>query len=318
MIDQPLLIFSGSANIPLAREIAETSRLTLGKIEIKKFTNENIKVAIKESVRGADIFVIQPSCPPVNEGIIELLIIIDALRDASAGRITAVCPYFPYVRSDKKDEPRISITARLMADLLKTAGTDRVLTMNLHSPQVQGFFRFHCDHLSAGNILIDYFKENVDLKNTVVVAPDAGSAKRAVSYASRMDLPVAILDKRRIDDSDKAKVYHVIGDVKNRNVLIFDDEISTAGTMVEVLGALKKIGVRDVRIGVVHGVLCGRAIERLKKAPVKEIVVTNTVFVPKEKRLPNLTVLSVAKPLSEAINRIHRSESVGEIFKLQQ
>ncbi|OGJ84870.1 MAG: ribose-phosphate pyrophosphokinase [Candidatus Raymondbacteria bacterium RifOxyA12_full_50_37] len=312
-----LKIFSGNANIPLAREICDKAGITLGHMDTIKFSNENIKVTVRESVRGADIFVVQPSCSPVNEGVMELLIIIDALKHASAGRITAVCPYFPYVRSDKKDEPRISITARLMADLLETAGADRVLTMNLHSSQVQGFFRINCDHLSAGNILIDYIKETVKLENTVVVAADAGSAKRAVRYAERMQLPLAILEKRRVDDSETAKVFNVIGEVKGMNVLIFDDEISTAGTMCEVIAALTKIGVGDIRIAAVHGVLCGPAAERLKNAPVKEIIVTNTVFIPPEKMLPNMTVLSVAEPLAEAIRRIHNHESVGEIFKLR-
>ncbi|OGS36718.1 MAG: ribose-phosphate pyrophosphokinase [Elusimicrobia bacterium RIFOXYB2_FULL_49_7] len=315
MIHTPIKIFSGNANRVLSKEIAEKARVPLGKMDIIRFSNENIKVTINESVRGADVFVIQPSCAPVSEGIIELLIIIDALKDASAARVTAVLPYFPYVRSDKKDEPRISITARLMADLLNTAGADRVLTMNLHSPQTQGFFRIRCDHLDAGPLLVDYFKQNVNLKNAVVVAPDAGSMKRVVKYAQRMELPVAILDKRRKDDSESAKIYHIIGEVKGKDTIIFDDEISTGGTMCEVIHALKDEGARDIRIGVVHGILCGPAIDRLKKTPVKEIVTTNTVMIPKRKILKNMTVLSVAEPLSEAIRRIHNNESIGEIFK---
>jgi len=316
MIHEPIKIFTGNANKPLAREICEKAKVPLGQMEIIKFSNENIKVAVKESVRGADVFVIQPSCTPVNEGIIELLIMIDALKDASAARVTAVCPYFPYVRSDKKDEPRISITARLMADVLHSAGADRVLTMNLHSPQTQGFFRIRCDHLDAGPILSDYFKNNVKLKNTVVVAPDAGSMKRVIKYARRLELPVAILDKRRTGDSDSsAKVYHIIGEVKGKNIIIFDDEISTAGTMCEVIQTLKKEGARDIRVGVIHGVLCGPAIKRLSKAQIKELVVTNTVMIPRKKILKNMTVLSVAEPLAEAISRIHNNESIGEIFK---
>ncbi len=310
-----LKIFSGNANRQLARDICKKAGIPLGKMDIIKFSNENIKVAIKESVRGADVFVIQPSCSPVSENIIELLIILDAMKDASAGRITVVAPYFPYVRSDKKDEPRISITARLMADLMEKAGANRVLTMNLHSPQAQGFFRINCDHLDAGNLLVKYFLETVNLANTTVVAPDAGATKRTVKYAERMNLPMAILDKRRKDDSEKARIYNVIGDVKNKNVIIFDDEISTAGTMCEVVYELKHAGVKDIRIGCVHGVLCGPAIERLKKAPIKEIVATDSVYIPKRKRLSNMTVLSVAEPISEAIRRIHNNESIGEIFK---
>jgi len=315
MMIGPIKIFSGSANKPLARDICKKSGIPLGKMDILKFSNENIKVAIKESVRGADCFVIQPSCTPVNENIVELLIILDALKDASAGRITVVTPYFPYVRSDKKDEPRISITARLMADLLETAGANRVLTMNLHSPQSQGFFRIHCDHLDAGILLVKYFAENVNLQNTVVVAPDAGATKRTVKYAESVNLPMAILDKRRSDDSESARIYNIIGEVKGKHAIIFDDEISTAGTMCEVVYALKNAGVKDIRIGCVHGVLCGPAIERLRKAPIKEIVTTDSVFIPKRKRLKNMTVLSVAETISEAIRRTHNNESIGEIFK---
>ena len=310
-----LKIFAGNANRPLARDICKKAGIPVGKMDIIKFSNENVKVAIKESVRGCDIFVIQPSCSPVSENIVELLIMLDALKDASAGRITVVAPYYPYVRSDKKDEPRISITARLMADLMETAGANRILTMNLHSPQIQGFFRINCDHLDAGNLLVKYFLENVDLHNTVVVAPDAGATKRTVKYAERMNLPMAILDKRRKDDSEAARVYHIIGEVKGKNVIIFDDEISTAGTMVEVVDALKNAAVKDIRIACVHGVFCGPAIDRLRKANIKEIVTTDTVYIPKRKRLRNMTVLSVAEPLAEAIRRTHNNESIGEIFK---
>jgi ribose-phosphate pyrophosphokinase len=311
----PIKIFSGNANLPLAKEVCRKAGIPLGKMDIIKFSNENIKVAIKESVRGDDCFVIQPSSTPVNENIVELLIILDALKDASAGRITAVTPYFPYVRSDKKDEPRISITARLMADLIEKAGANRVLTMNLHSPQVQGFFRINCDHLDAGHLLVKYMMEQVDLRNTVVVAPDAGAAKRTANYAVKVNLPMAILDKRRKDDSENAKIYNIIGDVKGKNAVIFDDEVSTAGTMCEVVEALKKAGVRDIRVACVHGVFCGPAIDRLRRAPIKEIVTTDSVFIPRKKRLPNMTVLSVAESLSEAIRRIHNNESIGEVFK---
>ncbi|MFH0920989.1 MAG: ribose-phosphate pyrophosphokinase [Fibrobacterota bacterium] len=311
----PVKIFSGSANRPLSRDICKKAGVPLGKMDIIKFSNENIKVCIKESVRGADCFVVQPSCSPVNENIIEMLIMIDALKDASAGRITVVTPYFPYVRSDKKDEPRISITARLMADLLATAGANRVLAINLHSPQVQGFFRINCDHLDAGNLLVKYFIETLDLRNTVVVAPDAGAAKRTVKYAERVNLPMAILDKRRKDDSETARIYHIIGEVKGKNAIIFDDEISTAGTMCEVVYALKKAGARDIRVACVHGVFCGPAIDRLRLAPIKEIVTTDSVYLPKRKRLKNMTVLSVAEPIAEAIRRIHHNESIGEIFR---
>ncbi|NLG15738.1 MAG: ribose-phosphate pyrophosphokinase [Fibrobacter sp.] len=308
-----LKIFSGNANIPLAKEICHFAGVELGKCTVTKFSNENIKVRILESVRGQDVFLIQPSCSPVNEGIMELLIMLDAAKHASAGRITAVVPYFPYARSDKKDEPRISITARLMADLLETAGADRVMTMNLHSPQIQGFFRIPVDHLLAGRLLCDYFQK-CGTDNCVVVAPDAGSAKRAGSYAIKMGLPLAILDKRRSDDTESPQVHNVIGEVKGKRALIFDDEIASGGSILEVVKALESLGVEEIQACCVHGVLSGSAVERIRESSIAKLVVTDTVSIPEHKKFPQLVILSVAEMFAKAIMYTNRGESISGLY----
>jgi len=277
-------VFAGSSNRPLAEEICSLLDIELGKVELIQFQNENNFVRIGENVRECDVFVIQTSTSPVNTNIMELLIMIDALKHASAARITAVLPYFPYVRSDKKDQPRISIAARLMADLLETAGADRVLTMNLHSFQIQGFFRFPSDHLLATPVLIEYFKKT-DIENSVVVAPDAGSAKRADKYSRLLHLPIAIIDKRRQGNDDKAVAKHIIGDVKGKKAIIFDDEISTGGSLIRAVEILKDEGVTDIRAGVVHPVLCGEAVERIQQSALSEVVVTNTIPVENRKKI---------------------------------
>jgi ribose-phosphate pyrophosphokinase len=308
-----LKILSGNANIPLAEAICDHAGVKLGECEIVKFSNENLKVKICDSVRGQDVFIVQPSCPPVNEGIIELLIMIDAAKHASAGRITAVVPYFPYVRSDKKDEPRISITARLMADLLQTAGADRVMTMNLHSPQIAGFFRIPVDHLLAGRILCEHFKTQ-GTENTVVVAPDAGSAKRAGAYAVRLGLPLAILDKRRHDDTENPAIHNVIGDVKGKRALIFDDEIATGGSILEVVKALESLGVTEISACCVHAVLSANAPERLKNSSLNQFVATDSVFIPEEKRFDRMTVISVAEMFAKAIMYTNRGTSISALY----
>lgn len=308
-----LKIFSGNANMPLAKAICDYAGVELGKCEINKFSNENIKVNILESVRGQDVFIIQPSCSPVNEGIMELLIMIDAARHASAGRVTAVVPYFPYVRSDKKDEPRISITARLVADLLETAGADRVITMNLHSPQIQGFFRVPVDHLLAGRLLCDYFKR-CGTENCVVVASDAGGAKRAGSYAVKLGLPLAILDKRRSDDSEAPEIHNVIGDIRGKRAIIFDDEIASGGSMLEVVKALESLGIEEIEACCVHSVLSGTAVERLKNSSIKKLVTTDTVFIPEYKKMPQMVVISVAELFAKAIMSTNRGESISVLY----
>ncbi|MDD5674856.1 MAG: ribose-phosphate pyrophosphokinase [Chitinivibrionales bacterium] len=308
-----LKIFSGSANRQLAQKICGSLGVKLGEASIMKFSNDNIKVCILESVRGKDVYVIQSSCPPVNEGIMEMLIMIDAIKHAKAERITAVLPYYPYVRSDKKDEPRISITARLIADLLEAAGADMVMTMNLHSPQIAGFFRIPVDHLLAGRLLCEYF-EKLGTKNCVVVAPDAGSAKRAGIYAIRLGLPLAILDKRREDDNESPTIHNVIGNVKGKRALIFDDEIASGGSILEVVKALDALGVKEISACCVHGVLCGNAIERIKKSSLTRLVVTDTITIPPEKRIKQMVVLSVADLFAKAILNTNQGQSISGLF----
>jgi len=308
-----LRVFSGSSNVELAEEIAKRLYMPLGCITITRFSNENIKVKINESVRGKDVFVIQTSCPPVSDNIVELLVMLHAFKSASAGRIIAVLPYFPYVRSDKKDEPRISITAKLMADLLKTAGADRVLTMDLHAAQIQGFFDMPSDQLLALPLFCDYFAKK-NLENLVVVAGDVGRAKLNRKYAERLKTPLAILDKRRIDDSESPEVVNVIGDVDGKTALMFDDEILTGKTLMELVRSLHKKGAKEIYAGITHGILSGDAVKEISDSPLKELVVTNTVPVPEYKRIEKIKVLSVADLFAEAIRRIHFGETVSLLF----
>jgi ribose-phosphate pyrophosphokinase len=310
----PLKVFSGSAHPALAEDICRHIGLPLGRSHTVKFSNENLKVKIEENVREADVFVVQPSCPPVSEGLVELLIMIHALRGASASRITAVTPYFPYVRSDKKDEPRISITARLVADLLETAGADRVIALDLHSPQVQGFLRIPSDQLTATPILVDYFRRRPDLASHVVVAPDAGEVKDAARIAKQLGVPLAVIDKRRFGDDEKAKAVTMVGDVGGRHALIVDDEISTGGTVCEAAEIVRQHGAADVSVAVVHPVFSGPAVERLRAAPIREVVVTDSIPLPPAKQDPKFKVLSVAGLLAEAIMRVHDGRSVSEMF----
>ncbi|MCX6356814.1 MAG: ribose-phosphate pyrophosphokinase [Candidatus Aureabacteria bacterium] len=307
-------IFCGRSNPELAREICGYLGTELGKCIIHKFKNDNTFVRIEENVRGKDVFVIQTSAFPVNDLFMELLIMVDALKHASASRITAVLPYYPYARSDKKDQPRISITARLVADLLETAGVDRMLTMNLHSEQIQGFFRIPVDQLLASPILCNYFAES-GLSDFIIVAPDAGSAKRAEKYALALGLPMAILDKRRDQLNDTVEIFHIIGDVRGKNAIVFDDEIATGGSMIETAHALLEHGARDLYAGAVHAVLCGDAPRILQQSPYKQVVVTNTLPVDGEKKISKLKILSVAQLFGEAITRIHEGKSVSELFR---
>jgi ribose-phosphate pyrophosphokinase len=315
-LNRSLKIFAGSSHPTLARAIAKHAKVTLGQRRITRFSNENIKVKIDENVRGSDVFVIQTSAAPLSDHIVELLILIDALKFASAARITAVLPYFPYARSDKKDEARISITARLMADLLETAGADRVLTMTLHAPQILGFFRRPADQLLATPILKRHFKRSA-LSDTVVVATDAGAGKIAGHFAKRLGLPMAVIDKRRFDDSEKALSTALIGDVRGRDTIIYDDEIATGGSIQEAARILRHFGARRLRVGVTHAVLSGPALEKLRAAALDELVVTDTVPVSpdKIKGLPGLKVLSTAKLFADAILRIHQGRSVSAIVE---
>ena len=308
-------VISGSAHPELARDICKHLDSELCRTNVVRFSNENMLVQIDENVREADVFVIQPSCPPVSDGIIELLMTIDALKHASAGRITAVLPYFPYARSDKKDRPRVSITARLMADLLQTAGADRVLTMNLHSAQVQGFFRIPADQLQAAPILCDYLRESRDLRDYVLVAGDVGESKDVGHYAARLDLPIAIVDKRRSGDDEVARAVNLIGDVEGKVALIVDDEVASGGTLVEAARFVLERGAIAVEACVVHPVLSGRAIERIQTSPIRQLVVTDTIPLPAPKRIAKIQVRSVARLFADAIRAIHDGSSVSRLFR---
>jgi ribose-phosphate pyrophosphokinase len=308
-----LKIFSGSANPGLAQSICDTLGTGLSRLVVSRFSNDNLFVQIRENVREKDVFVVQPFITPVGDTILELFIILDALRSASARRITAVIPYFSYARSDKKDAPRISITGRLMADLIKTAGASRVLTMDLHSDAVHGFFSIPVDHLTAIPYFVDHFRERLDLSNTVVVATDAGGAKRAGRFAKRIGLPIAIIDKRRVADTEVVQGL-VVGDVKGRDAIIFEDEVSTGGTLAASVKTLAAAGVKRIHVGATHGVLCGPAVKRLVDSPIESVIVTDTVHVPVEKQGRKIHTLSVAPLFAEAIRRIHTGESVGALF----
>ena len=312
-MNDELRIFAGRSNPQLAEEICAALGIERSSLTISRFSNDNLSVQIDENVRERDVFVVQAFTEPASDRILELLITLDALRSASASRITAVIPYFSYARSDKKDAPRISIAGRLIADLLKTAGADRVLTMDLHAEQVHGFFSIPVDHLTAIPIVADHLAESCDLGNAVVVASDAGGAKRAGKFAIRLGLPLAIIDKRRMSDTE-VRQGHVVGDVYGKDAIVFEDEIATGGTIVETARTLHKAGSRRVFAGATHGVLVGEAIDRLEHAPIESLAVTNTVEVEAEKRIAKLTVLSVAPLMAEAIRRIHTGESVGALF----
>jgi ribose-phosphate pyrophosphokinase len=308
-----LKVFTGSSHPQLATEVCTSLGVTLGVSHTTRFSNENLKVKIEENVREEDVFVIQTACPPLSENIVELLILLDALKHSSAKRVTAVLPYFPYARSDKKDEPRISITARLMADLLATAGADRVLTVDLHSPQIQGFFSMPADHLTAVPVLCDYLKRG-GLDDSVVVAADVGEAKDAGRFAKRLELPMAFIDKRRTGDDEKARPVALVGDVRGKQCLLVDDEIATGGTIFEATEFLLASGARSVTAAVVHPVLSGRALERLSKSRLERLIVTNTIPLSAERTHPKIQTLSVAPLLAEAITRIHDGRSVSSLF----
>lgn len=307
-----LLVFSGNANPELAREICKYLKIKLGDALIGKFSEGEIRIKIEQDVRGKDVFLVQPTCPPVNDNLMELLIIIDALKRASARRITAVLPYYGYARQDRKDQPRVPITAKLVANLITTAGADRVLTIDLHAGQIQGFFDIPLDNLYAVNVFVDYFSK-CKIKNLVIVSPDVGGIKMARAYAKRFNAPLAIVDKRRIDDK-KAEAMHILGEIKGKNVVIVDDMVATAGSLVEATAALKKAGAKDVYAAVTHPVLSGPAIDRIKKSDLKELVVTNTIPISKDKIVKKIKVLSIGDLLAEAIKRIHNEESVSSLF----
>ncbi|MBD3293026.1 MAG: ribose-phosphate diphosphokinase [Armatimonadia bacterium] len=313
-LNDELKLFSGTSHPALAERICECLDIPLGRATIDRFANDNLFVQIEENVREKDVFVLQTALAPVNEHLMELCMMLDALKHASARRITAVIPYYFYVRSDKKDMPRISITARLVADLLETAGANRVLTMTLHSEQIQGFFNMPADHLSAIPLVCDFFSD-WDLSDFVVVAPDAGSARRAGAYASRLDLPMAIGDKRRLSDSEVV-IDSVVGNVEGKKVLIFDDEIATGGSMLNLARYLRdNCGVEEVYAGAAHGVLVGPALERLSQDPFRTTVVTDSLPLPEGAEDARIRQVSVAELFGKAIHAIHTAESVSRLFR---
>ncbi|MHC1578584.1 MAG: ribose-phosphate diphosphokinase [Dehalococcoidia bacterium] len=313
MVDE-LKVFGGSAHPALARAVCDYLGMSLGEAEVFEFSNENIFVRILENVRERDVFIVQPVCSPVNKSLVELLIMIDAFRRASAGRITAVLPYYGYSRTDKKDQPRVPITARLVADLITTAGASRLLTVDLHAPQIQGFFTIPVDELTARPLLAQYFKEKA-MDNLVVVATDIGISKVARDVAAKLGAPLAIMEKRRVGNADATETLNVIGEVEGMNALTVDDEIDTAGSLVGVVDALLERGVNKVYACCTHPVFSGSAIQRIAASPVKEVVVTDTIPVNRDKKLDKITVLPIASLIGEAIHRIHTGLSVGAMFE---
>ncbi|HXY74951.1 MAG TPA: ribose-phosphate pyrophosphokinase [Dehalococcoidales bacterium] len=309
-----LKVFTGNAHPTLAKSICDYLGIPLGQAEVFEFSNGNIFVRILENVRERDIFVVQPICQPVNKSLVELLIMLDALKRASAKRITAVLPYYGYGRTDKKDQPRVPITARLLADIVTVAGANRVLTVDLHAAQIQGFFNIPVDELTALYVLSDYFKKK-RLRDIVVVATDIGISKKARDFAARLHAPLAIMEKRRIGNADKTESLNIIGDVSKKVAITFDDEIDTGGSLINTISALKQHGARDVYSCATHGVFSGAAIERISKSVVREVVVTDTIPVPPEKKIEKIKVITMAPLLGEAIHRIHTGLSVGAMFE---
>jgi ribose-phosphate pyrophosphokinase len=309
-----LKVFTGNAHPDLAQAVTIYLGIPLGKCEVFQFSNENTFVRIMENVRQRDVFVIQPLASPVNQNLVELLIMLDAFKRASAGRITAVIPYYAYGRTDKKDQPRVPITARLIADLLTVAGANRLLTVDLHAPQIQGFFNIPVDELTAEHLLCDYFRKK-DMDDLVVVATDIGISKRARDVAAELNAPLAIMEKRRIGNADQTETLNVIGEVTGKVALTVDDEIDTAGSLINTVTTLIDRGVKEVYACCTHPVFSGPAIRRITSSPVKEVVVTDSLPVNEKKKLDKITVLSIAPILGEAIHRIHTGQSIGAMFE---
>ncbi len=308
------MLFAGSSNSELSQEIARNINIPLSRNTVTKFADGELKIKIEENIRGQDVFIIQSTNPPA-ENLLELLLFLDAAKRASAERITAVIPYYGYARQDRKDEPRVPISAKLIADLLAVSGADRVLTIDLHAEQIQGFFNIPVDHLYAVPVFIDYYNEK-RIENYVVVSPDAGRVNRVRAFARRMgkDIPIAIIDKRRTGPN-QSNVINVIGDVKGKNAIIYDDMIDTGGTIVDAAMALADKGVREIFVCAVHGLFSRNAIEKIEKSPIREVAITNTLKIAREKMVDKLKILSIAHLLAEAIKRIHNNESISSLFK---
>ena len=307
-------IFTGNSNRALAEEIAEKIGLPVGKATVGKFSDGETSISIGELVRGSDVFIVQSTCEPVNDNLVELLIMIDVMKRASAGRITAVIPYYGYARQDRKARARDPISAKLVANLITVAGADRVLTMDLHAPQLQGFFDIPVDHLHGGPILAEYFKKDFQrLDDVVVVAPDVGGVTRARKFAEVLDVPLAIIDKRR-PKANVSEIMNVIGDVHGKRVILIDDIIDTGGTITNAANALMEIGATEVYACCTHAVLSGQAVERIKESKLKKLVTLNTIPLPEEKRIDKILQLSVAGILAEAIERIYSDKSISTLF----
>jgi ribose-phosphate pyrophosphokinase len=308
-----LKLFAGSAHPQLSKEIAEMLGLPLGQARLRRFPDSEVSFQIDENIRGADVFIVQPTCNPVDQHLMELMVMIDAFRRSSASRITAVVPYYGYARQDRKDKPRVPISAKLVANLLSAAGTNRVLTMDLHKAQIQGFFDIPVDHLFAAPVIVDYCSR-LNYPDLTIVSPDAGGAERARAYAKRLGGELAIVDKRRTEDGT-AEVMNVVGDVKGRTCILQDDIIDTAGTIQKAAQALKDAGAERVLACAVHGVLSGPAIERIEKSPLDQLIVTNTIPLSEAaRRCKKIVVLSVARLLGQAIRNIHEETSVSSLF----
>ena len=310
-------IFACPSAEEFTKEICDCLDLPVGEMESYKFKNDNNFVQFKETVREQDVYLIQTTQPPVNERIMELLIAVDAAKRASAGRINVVLPYYIYSRSDKKDQPRIPVTARLIAELLEASGANRVITCDLHNPAIQAYFNIPCDRITGQHLLQAYF-ESKNLKDIVVVATDAGSSKKAYKYSEYFKCPMALIDKRRKGNDDNAEATNIIGDVKGKVALIFDDEVSTAGTMVEAAKILETHGTKEIYAACTHGILCGSAIERIEKSPIKEFVTTNTVPIPEEKRIKKMKILSIAPLFAETIKRVNEAQPLGDLFEFDK
>jgi len=314
---QDIKIFACNSAEEFTKEICDNLGLAVGQKDSYKFANDNNFVQFLETVRDKDVYIIQTTMPPVNERVMELLITIDAAKRASAKRIVVVVPYFMYSRSDKKDQPRVPVTAKLMAQILEAAGADRIITSDLHNSAIQAFFNINCDRLTAKSLLITYFKDK-KFKDMVVVAPDAGSSKKAYKYSKYLECPLALIDKRREDNNDNAIATQIIGNIKGKTAIIFDDEISTAGTLCEAAQILMEHGAKEVYAGATHGVLVGPAIERIQKSLLKEVVVTNTIPIEPEKRIEKIKVVSIAPLFAEAIKRINESKPLGDLFEYEK
>jgi ribose-phosphate pyrophosphokinase len=311
-VNRELKVFSGNANPLLAEEICRHLKIPLGKINLTKFSDGELYCQILENVRGKDVFLIQPTCSPVNRNLMELLIMIDAFKRSSATRITSVIPYYGYGRQDRKDKPRVPISSKLVADLLTAARTDRILSVDLHAGQIQGFFNIPVDHLFAAPVLIEHLQK-LKIPDLTVVSPDAGGVDRARAFARRLNADLAIIDKRRTAPNT-AEVLNIIGHVSGRNIVICDDMIDTAGTLVNTVHALRKKKAGKIFACATHAILSGPAVERLRNAPIEEIVLTNTVPLDSSRMLPNMTILSVARLLGTAIHSIHKETSVSNLF----